>query len=160
MQDLHSMLTLSRRLNDMSQLKHSTSSTSYDLNHRSIAITPPSLPSLPQLHPANSHGLKTCLHRPATSNRPKNPAPTAPSSPLFNLLTTSLRTDPTTQVVGGVGSGLRPAIRSPLQSRGGGGGRGQALRVLARFCLPRRVPSRVPRRVPRLTSTLRGTRCG
>jgi len=39
-----------------------------------------------------------------------------PSSLHFFLLTTSLRPDPTTQVVGGVGSGLRPAVRSPMQS--------------------------------------------
>src|SRR5205814_8512601 len=94
----------------------------------------------------------SCLHR----LHPRPP----PSSSLPNLLTTNLRPDPTTQVVGGVGSGLRQAVQSPLQSPGGGGGRGQALQVLARFCLPLRVPSRVPRRVPSLTSTLRGARGG
>ena len=59
-----------------------------------------------------------------------------------------------------MGSGLRPGVQSPLQSAGGGGGRGQSLRALAKFCLPRRVPSRVPRRVPCLTGTLEGTLCG
>src|SRR6059058_1164813 len=85
---------------------------------------------------------------------------TAPSSRHFFLLTTSLRTDPTTQVVGGAGSGLRPGLQSPLQSGEGGGGRGQSIRPLGTFCLPRGLPSRVPRRVPCLTGTLGGTCCG
>jgi hypothetical protein len=62
--------------------------------------------------------------------------------------------DPTTQVVGGVGSGLRPADAVTLAVSRRRGRSGPAFRALARFCLPRRVPSRVPRRVPRLTSTL------
>jgi hypothetical protein len=48
--------------------------------------------------------------------------------------------DPTTQVVGGVGSGLRPAVQSPLQSAGGGGGRGQHFEHLRVFACPAGCP--------------------
>ena len=56
---------------------------------------------------------------------PTSKSPDRPSSLHFFLLTTSLRPDPTTQVVGGVGSGLRPAVQSPVQPAGRGGGRGR-----------------------------------
>src|SRR2546428_10445207 len=116
-----------------------------------LSMTPqthrPDDPPCPRDHLPPYQGV-TCL--------PSVPSPGRPSLLQPFTLTTKMRPDPVTQVVGVAGSGLRPAVQSPLQSPGRGGGRGQALQVLARFCLPRRVPCRVPS----LTSTLRGTRCG
>src|SRR5439155_13233201 len=86
--------------------------------------------------------------------------PGRPSSPPLFLLTTWMRPDPVTQVVGGAGSGLTPGAQSPLRSPGGGGGRGQSVRAVARVRLPSCLPSALPSRLPSLTSRLEGTRGG
>src|SRR5216683_1367552 len=90
----------------------------------------------------SAHGRANSLHQlppptPSTNSLEQLPPPAPklgprlpPPPPLSNLLTTSLRSDPTTPVVGGVGSGLRPAVQSPLQSAGGGGGRVQLFSIL------------------------------
>src|SRR5256712_14062522 len=104
-----------------------------------LSMTPqrhkPDDPTCPRDHLTPYQGV-TCL--------PSVPSPGRPSLLQPFTLTTKMRPDPVTQVVGVPGSGLRPAMQSPLQSAGRGGGRGQALHVLPRFCLPRRVPCRVP----------------
>jgi hypothetical protein len=105
----------------------------------SIPSTSPSSPTSPlhQTFPQNylNDSIRTnCLPPP-----PSRPLPGPARRPVLSskLLTTSVRSDPTTQVVEGVGSGLTLALQSPE----GDGGRGQALQVLARFpCLPK-VPS-------------------
>jgi len=91
---------------------------------------------------------------------PQETGPGRHSSPPLFLLTTWMRPDPATQVVGGAGSGLTPGAQSPLRSPGGGGGRGQPFRAVARVPLPSCLPSALPSRLPSLTSRLERTRGG